>query len=112
MIVVDSIQIVAGSVAAAVGPLLDLSESLSGVVSLIQAQGAEPWAVVKVGECYPGSRSYFPCYRDGLTGDADRRQAHMGVLVTSGVSGDRHIRLVLGRSVRMIRESNRSSLLA
>ena len=96
-------QLQANCIADAAFKLAALPSSFTGLVQFTEHGHPEPWATIEVGRPTDNKRSMFPCYPDGSRGDADRRVAHMGVLVSLGtkINQDRHYSLVVLRASRM-----------
>ena len=80
------------------------------VVEFVGGAISDPWAVVEVKPLTDTKRAVFPCYRNGLRGDAERRRGHAGVVIgacefsTFAIPDQEALSLVLGRSDRMIRK--------
>ena len=93
----------ANCMADAARQLEELPPSFTGLVQFTEQGQITPWATIEVGRPTDHNRSLFPCYSSGARGDADRRVAHMGVLVSLGtkVNQDKHYRLVVLRASRM-----------
>ena len=93
-------HLTANCIADAAFKLAALPPKLEGLVQLTEQGQSEPWATLDVGQPTDHNRSVFPCYPSGSRGDADRRVAHMGVLVSPD-NQEKHYRLVLLRASRM-----------
>ena len=93
----------ANCIADAAFKLAALPSKFEGLVQFTEQGQSEPWATLDVGQPTDHNRSVFPCYPSGARGDADRRVAHMGVLVSPGIKGnqEKHYHLVVLRASRM-----------
>ena len=93
----------ANCIADAAFKLAALPSKFEGLVQFTEQGQSEPWATLDVGQGSDHTRSVFPCYPSGARGDADRRVAHMGVLVSPGIKDnqEKHYRLVVLRASRM-----------
>ena len=96
-------HIKANCIADAAFKLAALPSSFTGLVQFTEHGQPAPWATIEVGRPTDNKRSMFPCFPDGSRGDAERRVAHMGVLVTLGTTTnqDRQYSLVVLRASRM-----------
>ena len=96
-------HLTANCIADAAFKLAALPPKFEGLVQFTEQVQSEPWATLDVGQPTDHTRSVFPCYPSGARGDADRRVAHMGVLVSPGIKDnqEKHYRLVLLRASRM-----------
>lgn len=107
----ETVRIVGLSVASARSQIWEIPLEARLIVEFVESVGSDPWAVVEVKPLTATKRVVFPCYRNGLRGDAERRRGHAGVVIGAceffskfAIPDQEALSLVLGRSDRMIRK--------
>ena len=110
LINMETVRIVGLSVASARSQIWEIPLEARLIVEVVESAISDPWAVVEVKPLTDTKRAVFPCYRNGLRGDAERRRGHAGVVIGAcefskfAIPDQEALSLVLGRSDRMIRK--------